>query len=106
MRTETEVDKREVFAVWMKLGSKHISASQYGFTNSVRRSGSGKNQEKRDFLGLSTTTDGFITKGVNNVRRSCTAVFLDKLPPHLAMALKQGKCICFQEGRGAGHSSA
>lgn len=56
---------RSIFC--LKLGSKHISASQYGFTNSVRRSGSGRNQETRDFLGLSTTTDGFITKGVNYV---------------------------------------
>lgn len=90
MRTETEVDNREVLAIWLKEGIKHMTTTQSAFTTAVRKSGLGRNQEKRDFLAPSST-DTFITKNVNNTRQSCTAVFLDMLPQDLMTELKAGK---------------
>lgn len=89
MRCETELEKREVMVVWLKEGMKYISVSPCTFTDAVRRSGMGRNQEKRDFLGLNSS-DVSIVKNDNNVRRSCTAVFLDKLPLSLNTELRDG----------------
>ena len=61
MRTDTEVDKREVLAVWMKEGAKYMKETAAAFMTAVRKSSCGRNQEKRDFLSLSST-DTFITK--------------------------------------------
>lgn len=90
MRTETEVENREVLAVWMKEGAHHITESPSALTVAVRKSGYGRSQEKRDFPALSSA-DNFITKNVNNARQSCTAVFLDRLPQALVADLKKSK---------------
>ena len=90
MRTETEVENREMLAVWMKEDATHIAESPAAFTGAVRKSEYSRSQEKRDFLALSST-DSFITKNVNNTRQSCTAVFLNKLPQVLVEDLKKSK---------------
>ena len=76
--------------VWMKEGMKYIGTSSSTFTDAVRKSGMGQNQEKRDFLQLHSR-DTAIVKNRNNVRRNCTAVFLNKLPVSLKTGLKDGK---------------
>ena len=74
----------------MKEGVKYIRATPCTFMDAVRKSGMGRNQEKRDFLELNSS-DTCIIKNGNNVRRSCTAVFLDRLPLSLTTGLKDGK---------------
>jgi len=52
----------------------------------------GKTQEKWDFL-LGSSKNLFITKKVNNVRRSCIAIFLDVLPDDLASSLRKSSHV-------------
>ena len=86
MRTQTEVEGREVIAVYAKQASTHLKITPAAFTIAVRKSGIGKTQEKRYFLARECK-DRFIKKDINTVRQSCCAVFLDALPECLATEL-------------------
>ena len=93
MRTETEVEKREVLAVWMRGAMSHVGQTEHHgkLASAVKQSGMGKAAEKREFL-IAGRADNFISiKFKNSIRRSCTAIFLDKLPPELAKELREGK---------------
>ena len=89
MRTETEIHKREVLAIWIKSCMPHVQEDCSKVTSAVKQTDMGKNGVKRDFL-LTTINATFITQGINNVRRSCTVIFLHKLPTQLAAKLKRG----------------
>ena len=89
MRTETWIHKREVLAIWIKSCMSHVQEDYSKVTSAIKQTGVGKNGEKRDFL-LTTSNETFITQGINNVRRSCSVIFLDKLPTQLAAELKKG----------------
>ena len=91
MRTETEIHKREILAVWIKSCMSHVQDDYNKVTAAIKQTDMGKNAEKRDFL-LTTSNATYITQGINNIRRSCIAIFLDKLPPQLAAELKKGSC--------------
>ena len=91
MRTETEIHKREVLAVWIKNCMSHVQDDYNKVTAAIKQTDMGKNAEKRDFL-LTTSNATYITQGINNIRRGCIAIFLDKLPPQLAAELKKGSC--------------
>ena len=67
----------------------HVQEDYSKVTSAIKQTGVGKNGEKRDFL-LTTSNETFITQGINNVRRSCSVIFLDKLPIQLAAQLKKG----------------
>lgn len=88
MRTETEIHKREVLAVWIKSCMSHVQDDYNKVTAAIKQTDMGKNAEKRDFL-LTTSNATYITQGISNIRRSCIAIFLDKLPPQLAAELKK-----------------
>ncbi len=88
MRTETQVEGRDVFAIWSKGGASYLPVSATAFTRAVRLSGIGKTQEKRNFLSVSSGDSCVITSS-NAVRQSCNAIFLDSLPVDLATSLKE-----------------
>ena len=90
MRTETEIEKREILAVWMRGAMSHVGQMEHHgkLIWTVKQSNMGKPAEKREFL-IAGSADNFIFK--NSVRRSCNAILLDKLPPELAKKLKEGK---------------
>ena len=88
-RTETEVHKREVLAIWMKSCMSQVQENYTNLTAAIKQTDMGKNAEKRDFLHTSSNAT-YITQGTNNTRRSCVAIFLDKLPPQLKAELKKG----------------
>ena len=91
MRTETELNGRQVLAIWVKGSMPHFSEDcvYSKLTNAIKKSNFGKNGEKRDFLKMSAK-ETYIKQGTNNVRRSCTVIFLDKLPAELSTKLKEG----------------
>ena len=89
MRTETEIYKREVLAIWIKSCMSHVQEDYSKVTAAVRQTDMGKNGEKRDFL-LTTSNATYITQGINNVRRSCFVIFIDKLPLQLVLELRKG----------------
>ena len=92
MRTETELDKREVLAIWMNGATSHYSGDSGHFDSlvpAVRESKLGKLAVKREML-ITGRTDNFIVKNIS-VRRSCTAIFLDLLPTKLATDLQQSE---------------
>ena len=99
MRTETEICKREVLVIWIKSCMSHVQEDCSKVTSAIKQTDMGKNGEKHDFL-LTTSNVTFITQGINNVQRSCTVIFLDKLPTQLAAELKRGMylglCIILQ----------
>ena len=99
MRTETEICKREVLAIWIKSCMSLVQEDCSKVTSAVKQTDMGKNGEKRNLL-LTTSNATFITQGINNIRRSCTVIFLDKLPTQLAAELKRGMylglCIILQ----------
>ena len=86
MRTETEVHKREVLAIWVKSCMSQVQENYSNLTAAIKQTDMGKNA---DFLHTSSTAT-YITQGTNNIRRSCIAIFLDKLPPQLRVELKKG----------------
>ena len=90
MRTGTEVLKREVLAVWLKGCPPEVIEDFDKFIYAVKKTQMGK-AEKRDFLNTSSK-DMYITQGVNNIRRSCTVIYLDTLPEELTAELKEGTC--------------
>lgn len=93
MRTETELKGKEVLAIWIKGCVPYVSEDYSRLTNAVRQSKLGRNGEKRDFLKTSAK-ETYITQGSNNIRRSCTVIFLDELPGELSVKLKEGmQCI-------------
>ena len=89
MRTETELQGREILAIWVKGSMLHVSADYSKLTNAIKQSKLGKNGEKRDFL-RNSAKEPYITQGINNLRRSCTTIFLDMLPNDLSTKLKEG----------------
>ena len=94
MRTETELQGREILAIWVKGCVPYVSEDYSRFTNAIKKSRMGKNGEKRDFL-KTNLQETHITQGGNNIRRSCTVVFLDKLPQELKVKLKEStQCLC------------
>ena len=93
MRTGTEVLKREVLAVWLKGCPPHVIEDFDNLQSAVKKSQMGK-AEKRDFLNTQSE-DSYITQGVNNIRRSCTVIYLDTLPEELTAELKKGTCISY-----------
>lgn len=76
MRTDTKVDGRPVLAIWTTRAVKYTSSSVHTINGAVRSSGIGKTQEKRDFM-KSGCTDKAIVRGLNNVRQSCVALYMD-----------------------------
>ena len=92
MRTGTEVLKREVLAVWLKGCPSHTIEDSDNLISVLKKCQMGKT-EKRDFLAASTS-DNYITQGVNNVRRSCIVIYLDMLPKELQTELKEGIANC------------
>ena len=93
MRTETEVHKREVLAIWMKSSKSQVQENYTNMTAAAKQTDMGKNAEKRDFLHTSSNAT-YITQGTNNIRRSFIAIFLDRLPPQLEAELKKGTYLC------------
>lgn len=87
MRSETQLEGKEILCVCIKEASKYFKVTPAVFSQAVRRSGMGKTQEKRDFLCV-TATDNCIKKN-NCCRQSSVAVFLHKLPQNLKSRLKQ-----------------
>ena len=94
MRTETELKGREVLAIWVKGCVPYVPEDYSRFTNAIKQSKLGKNGEKRDFLRMKSKETS-ITQGSNNIRRSCTVIFLDELPEELKAKLKEGICSTF-----------
>ena len=92
MRTETEVERREILAVWMRGALSHTGQTEHHekLTRAVRQSKMGKALEKREFL-VAGSSYNFISKKSCSIRRSCTAIFLDTLPSELAKSLKKGE---------------
>jgi len=81
MRTETELDKREVLAIWMSGAASYYSEDRRNFDNlvsAVKESEYGKLAVKREMV-IPGRNDNYIVKNIS-VRRSCTAIFLDLLP--------------------------
>lgn len=91
MRADTKVDGRPVLGIWTSKAVKYIPSSIQSINSGVRASGIGKTQEKRDFL-RSGCTDTSIVRGVNNVRQSCVALYLDdsRWPSDLLQSVKKG----------------
>lgn len=96
MRTDTKVDGRPVFAIWTSKAVKYTSSNVHGINSAVRSSGIGKTQEKRDFL-KSGCTDTAIVRGVNNVRQSCVALYMDdpRWPSDLLTNIDKGTISLF-----------
>ena len=94
MRTETEVEKREILAVWMRGALSHTGQTEHhgNLARAVKQSKMGKALEKREFL-VTGSNYNFISKNSSSVRRSCTAIFLDTLPTELAKKLKEGELV-------------
>lgn len=97
MRTETEIYKREVSAIWIKSCMSRVQEDYSKVTAAVKQTDMAKNGEKRDFL-LTTSYSyysnaTYITQGINNVQRSCIVIFQDKLPPQLASELRKGTYV-------------
>ena len=90
MRTDTEVEGREVLAVWMKGALKYVSQTSYPILSALKGTDSGRTQIKRDFLceGSDATC---IKKNENSVRQSCITIFLDALPTVTKEKLKEGR---------------
>lgn len=88
MRTETELQGREILAIWIKGCVPYVSEDYSRFTNAIKQSKLGKNGEKRDFLKTSSK-ETHIKQGGNNIRRSCSVIFLDELPQEVKVKLKE-----------------
>ena len=61
MRSENKLEGREVLCIWLREAAEHLSVTPVVFSTSVRKSGLGKTQDKREFL-LATSTDNYIKK--------------------------------------------
>ena len=92
MRTDTKVEGRPILAVWTSKAVQYTSSSVQSINSAVCTSGIGRTQEKRDFL-RGGTTDTVIIRGVNNVRQSCIALYLDdrRWPNDLLTSVQAGK---------------
>ena len=66
-----------------------MQATAMLFTTSVRKSGLGKSQQKKDLLS-EKSTDRYIKPTINNSRQSCTALFLDAIPESMAEDFRRG----------------
>ena len=93
MMTGTKVEGHPSLAIWTSRAVTYTSSSLYAINSAVRVSGIGKTQEKRSFL-RSGCSDPDVVRGVNDVRQSCIALFLDdpRWPPDLLARLKKGLC--------------
>ena len=88
LRSEHSLEGREVLSVWLREAAQYIPVSAAALSTSVRKSGLGKTQDKREFLS-STSLDNYIKRD-NCCRQSCVSIFLDKLPEKLSLELKSG----------------
>ena len=89
MRTDTEVEGREVLAVWMKGALKYVSQTSYPILYALKATDGGRTQIKRDFL-CDSSDATCIKKKENSVRQSCITLFLDTLPASTKEKLKEG----------------
>ena len=91
MRAETKVEGRPVLAIWTSKAVKYTSTNIQCINTAVRVSGIGKTQEKRDFL-KSGCMDTVISRGLNSVRQSCVALYMDdpRWPNDLLASVTKG----------------
>ena len=89
MRTDTEVEGREVLAVWMKGALKYVSQTSYPILSALKATDGGRTQIKRDFL-CDSSDATCIKKNENSVRQSCITLFLDTLSASTKEKLKEG----------------
>ena len=97
MRTQTEVEGKEVLAVYTKKACELISVTPAAFTLAVRKSGLGRTQIKKHFLkeGCGSAVVCVQQRSDNTVNRSCCAIFLKEIPADICSTLKMCKFLTY-----------
>ena len=91
MRGNIEVKGHPSIVIWTTKAITYSTSNAPSINSAVRTSQLGKTQEKRSFL-RDGCHDKSIVVGVNDVRQSCIALYLDddRWPAQLLQKMKNG----------------